>query len=131
MAGNEKDESARRSEVEAMRGRLEKLSTALDARRGDSSQGGPSPAHSRPRGDSSGGMAKGLRAASELVAGVLVGGFIGWQLDSWLGTKPWLLIVFFLLGVAAGFWNVMRDAFSPTGGGSSDGRDDNSPSTGA
>ena len=38
----------------------------------------------------------------------MVGGLIGWQLDVWLGTKPAFLIVFFMLGVAAGVWNVIR-----------------------
>jgi ATP synthase protein I len=76
-------------------------------------------------------MAKGMRATSELVGGVLVGGFIGWQLDRWLGTKPWLLILFFLLGVGAGFWNVMRGAFAPTGGAPPGDGDNKSPGAGA
>jgi len=32
----------------------------------------------------------------------------GWLLDRWLGTKPWLMIVFFFLGAAAGIMNVYR-----------------------
>ncbi len=59
-------------------------------------------------------MARGFRLSTELVAGVLVGAGIGWGLDRWLGTKPWLLIVFFLLGTAAGMQNVIRVA-SPKG----------------
>ncbi len=51
-----------------------------------------------------------FRLSSEMVAGVLVGGFIGWTLDKWLGTGPWLLLVFFVLGVAAGILNVVRAA---------------------
>ncbi|HKS84427.1 MAG TPA: AtpZ/AtpI family protein, partial [Pseudolabrys sp.] len=47
---------------------------------------------------------------TELVAGVLVGAAVGWLLDRWLGTSPWGLIVFFLLGFAAGVLNVMRAA---------------------
>lgn len=54
------------------------------------------------------GMAYGLRMASELVGAVLVGGLIGWALDWWLGTKPWLFLVFFFLGFAAGVMNVTR-----------------------
>lgn len=53
-------------------------------------------------------LASGSRYAVEIVAGVVVGGFIGWQLDRWLGTKPWLALVFLLLGLAAGFMNLMR-----------------------
>ena len=51
-----------------------------------------------------------FRLSSEMVAGVLVGGFIGWTLDNWLGTSPWLLLVFFFLGVAAGILNAVRAA---------------------
>ena len=39
---------------------------------------------------------------------IIVGGLIGWRLDAWLGTKPAFLIAFFMLGVAAGVWNVIR-----------------------
>ncbi|HVG50854.1 MAG TPA: AtpZ/AtpI family protein [Xanthobacteraceae bacterium] len=56
------------------------------------------------------GMAMGFRLSSELVAGVLVGGGIGWALDRWLGISPWGLIVFLLLGFTAGVLNVMRSA---------------------
>ena len=55
-------------------------------------------------------MARGLRLSSELVAGVLVGGGIGWLLDKWLGISPWGLILFLLLGFTAGVLNVMRAA---------------------
>lgn len=51
-----------------------------------------------------------FRLSTEMVSGVLVGGFIGWVLDGWLGTAPWLLIVFFFLGVAAGILNAVRAA---------------------
>jgi len=51
-----------------------------------------------------------FRLSTEMVAGVLVGGFIGWWLDYWLGTTPWLLLVFFFLGVAAGILNAVRAA---------------------
>ena len=54
------------------------------------------------------GMAYGLRMASELVGAVLVGGLIGYFLDQLLGSGPWLFLVFFLLGFAAGVLNVIR-----------------------
>jgi ATP synthase protein I len=50
------------------------------------------------------------RVGIELVVGVVVGGGIGWVLDRWLGTSPLMLIVFFLLGAAAGMLNVFRVA---------------------
>ena len=54
------------------------------------------------------GMAYGMRMAAELVAAVMVGGVIGWGLDWVLGSRPWLFLLFFLLGFAAGVLNVMR-----------------------
>jgi ATP synthase protein I len=54
-------------------------------------------------------MGTGLRLSAELIAGVLGGLGIGWGLDRWLGTAPWFLLVFLLLGTAAGIYNVIRD----------------------
>ena len=67
-------------------------------------------------------MATGFRVASELLAGVLVGAFIGWWLDRWLGSSPIALIVLALVGTASGFWNVYRLAARPTGGGEDGGK---------
>ena len=52
----------------------------------------------------------GMRIAVEMVAGVVAGAFIGLMGDQWLGTKPWLLIVGFVLGCCAAFLNVYRVA---------------------
>jgi len=51
-----------------------------------------------------------FRLVTELMAGVIVGGAIGWGLDRILGTGPFLLIVMFMVGVAAGIFNVVRTA---------------------
>ena len=48
------------------------------------------------------------RFVSELVAGLIVGGGIGWLLDEWLNTSPWLFIVFIVIGMIAAFWNMIR-----------------------
>ena len=50
------------------------------------------------------------RIATEMVAGIAVGGFLGWMLDSWLGTSPLLMIVLFFFGAAAGMLNIWRMA---------------------
>ncbi len=60
------------------------------------------------RANRSRGMAYGLRMSSELVAAIMVGGFIGYVLDTWLGTKPWLFLVFLMLGFGAGILNILR-----------------------
>ena len=55
-------------------------------------------------------MGLGFSIAAQLVAGVLVGGAIGYFLDRWLGSTPWLMVVFLMLGFAAGIMNVIRTA---------------------
>ena len=45
---------------------------------------------------------------SQLVGGPLGGGIVGWLLDRWLGTKPWLMVVMLFLGFGVGIWNVIR-----------------------
>lgn len=45
-----------------------------------------------------------------IVAGTVVGLGIGYALDSWLDTSPWLLLVFLLIGTAAGYKNMIEDA---------------------
>jgi ATP synthase protein I len=59
-------------------------------------------------GDPRSGLSLALRIGIELVAALIVGTGIGLLLDRWLGTAPWLMIVFFVLGSAAGLLNVMR-----------------------
>jgi F0F1-type ATP synthase assembly protein I len=56
------------------------------------------------------GMELGMRMVFELLGGVAVGGFIGWQLDQWLQTAPWLLIVCLLFGLTAGMVSMIRTA---------------------
>mgnify|MGYP005648571809 CR=1 FL=1 len=75
------------------------------------------------------GVAMALRIGTELVAALIVGVGIGWVLDRWLETTPWLMVVFFFLGSAAGILNVYRTAsgigyaagYAPPAAGSTDG----------
>ena len=55
-------------------------------------------------------MGSAFKLGTELVSAVLVGTIIGFILDTWFGTKPWLIIVFFFLGSAAGILNVIKAA---------------------
>ena len=55
-------------------------------------------------------MGSAFKLGTELVAAVAVGTIIGFILDSWFDTKPWLMIIFFFLGTAAGILNVIRTA---------------------
>ena len=51
-----------------------------------------------------------FKLSTEMVAAVVVGTIIGFILDNWFGTKPWLIIIFFFVGVTAGILNVIRSA---------------------
>jgi ATP synthase protein I len=95
----------------ALRARMDALSRDIRARRPTPSAPAPSAGASNPGGMGAA-MSMGLRAGSEFVAAILVGGAIGWGIDWLLHTKPAFTIVFFLLGVVAGVWNVIR-ATSP------------------
>ena len=55
-------------------------------------------------------MGSAFKLGTELMAAVAVGTIIGFILDSWFDTKPWLMIIFFFLGTAAGILNVIRTA---------------------
>jgi ATP synthase protein I len=111
-AHNGNDAAKRQTDEAALSARLRRLGDQLGHQR----PGEPSEEHrGRPAADASG-YARGFRLSSELVAGVLVGAAIGWALDRMLGISPWGLIVFLLLGFAAGVVNVMRAAGVAPGG---------------
>ena len=100
------DPGDRDDEAAALRARLDRLSGELKGRAPPPAAPKPGP---EPKSDSVGSaMSLGLRAGSEFVSAVIVGSGIGWVLDRALGTNPAFLIVFFLIGVAAGIWNVIR-----------------------
>ena len=99
------DETSPRERAQFER-RLSDLGSRLStARSGQRESGGQADgnAESRRRG-----MAYGMRMAVDLVAAVLVGSAVGWGLDWVLGSRPWLFLIFFLLGFAAGVLNVVR-----------------------
>ena len=51
-----------------------------------------------------------FKLSTEMVAAVIVGTIIGFILDNWFGTKPWLILIFFFVGAIAGILNVIRSA---------------------
>ena len=51
-----------------------------------------------------------FKLSTELVSAVAVGTIIGFILDKTFGTKPWLILIFFFVGVIAGITNVIRSA---------------------
>ena len=55
-------------------------------------------------------MGSAFKMSTELVSAVAVGTIIGFILDNWFGTKPWLILIFFFVGVIAGILNVIKSA---------------------
>ena len=61
-------------------------------------------------GSNAASLGKALKISTELVAAVVVGTTLGFILDNWFDTRPWLTIIFFFMGVAAGILNVIKSA---------------------
>jgi ATP synthase protein I len=104
-AGEEREAGSRTASDGDLSARLRQLETQLDRKRPaapardariEESSSGPSP------------LGRAFRMSTEFVAGVVAGGGLGWLFDRWLGTSPWGLIVFLMLGFVAGIYNVMR-----------------------
>lgn len=102
-AGRSRDDAELHRRLEALKADLGEVrqDQAAEARAGSSRE-------------SASALATGMRAASEHVAGVLVGAALGYGLDMYLGTKPVLLIVLLMGGMAAGFLNVYRLGARPS-----------------
>ena len=107
MAGAENQSGRKESgrDSDAIRRRLdslgEKLKEAQDRHR---------PASRLEPQSQGAALGQALKLGVELVAGVAVGGFIGWALDRFFGTAPFLMVIFLGLGAAAGIMNVVRTA---------------------
>ena len=65
---------------------------------------------SNKNSESSSNMGAAFKMSTELVSAVVVGTIIGFILDNWFGTKPWLILIFFFVGVIAGIMNVVKSA---------------------
>lgn len=119
--GQHGDDGNARTDEAALSARLKRLSERL-AR---DQAGRASDGAGEDRATTASGYARGFRLSSELVAGVVVGAGIGWLIDRLLGVSPWGLMIFLLLGFAAGVLNVMRSAGVVAGSA----LDDGSPGT--
>jgi ATP synthase protein I len=106
------DRGKQQTSEAALSARLQRLNEGLGQARDQAhdAAGHSSDSSGAQRAATAAGYAKGFRLSSELVAGVVVGAGIGWLIDRGLGVSPWGLIVFLLLGFAAGVLNVMRSA---------------------
>lgn len=93
------------------RAELERRSSELGRRLGEARQTGSGSRPGQARDGRGEAMGRALRLSAELIGGIVVGSAIGWYLDGLLGNKkPYLFILFFLLGAAAGMLNVIRTA---------------------
>jgi ATP synthase protein I len=55
-------------------------------------------------------MGMAMKIAVEMISALIVSGAIGWFLDQWLDTRPWLMLAMLILGSATGLWNTYRTA---------------------
>ncbi len=90
--------------TESIRQRLDKLGHELDEAEKRRQPNG------HRTGANAGALGYAFRLGAEMVVAVVVSGVIGWTLDSWLGTTPAFLIVFLVLGTAAGILGAVRTA---------------------
>lgn len=90
-----------RDGTEGLDARRRQLEAGLSAQR---EKHAPPPA----RKEAAGGYALAVKLSSEFIAGVLVGAGLGYLFDRFLGTAPWGMIFFLLLGFCAGVLNVLR-----------------------
>ena len=80
--------------LESLDERLDRLQQA-EARKALKRQGDPS-------------WRAGQLVLSHLVGAPLGAGVVGWLLDRWLGTRPWVMLAMLFIGFAVGVWDVLR-----------------------
>ena len=93
---NDRDDDSGLKELEA---RLKQARVSTDRRNGDGPENSRGPAR---------GVGFAARIGTDILAALVVGLGLGWFLDRWLGTAPFAMMVFFVLGAAAGIRNAYR-----------------------
>jgi ATP synthase protein I len=104
-AANQPGRKSSDGDTQAIKRRLRDLEERLGSVRARSA-----PAAAGPEGGRGQALGQALRLATELIAAVAGGGFIGWAADRFFGSAPLLMVVFLILGAAAGILNVIRTA---------------------
>lgn len=87
---------------------LARRASALDAALAARRPAARSEEEGKPATGGMAGFGHALKLSSEFIAGIAVGVGLGWLIDRVAGTSPWGLIIFLLLGFAAGVLNVLR-----------------------
>ena len=112
--GDDRFPGKQRDETDGDRKRLDEL----DDRLREARKGSEPPARASAQRE----LGVAYRVMVEMIAGVGVGGFLGWWLDHWLGTAPLLLVGLIVLGFAAGAMNAYRAIRQYTAGIDRDGK---------
>ena len=95
-------------EREAFQKRADELGKRLETAKGHSTPQGKSDATAGSQTANGSALNAAMRISTELVGGIIVGCGLGWLIDRVMGTWPAFFIVCFLLGSAAGIYNVVR-----------------------
>jgi ATP synthase protein I len=120
MSGNDAGDGRASGSKDSTEGdlsaRLKRLEAGVGRKRTSASDPSPRSGSSSPQSSA---LGNAFRMSTEFVAGVIAGGGLGWLFDRGLGTSPWGMIVFLMLGFGAGIYNVMRASgftSKPSGG---------------
>jgi len=71
---------------------------------------GPQPKPREPLSETARSIGALSTVGLSFVLAIVLGAWFGYLLDTWLGTKPWLFLLFFILGFVGGVLNVYRTA---------------------
>lgn len=93
----ERDPIAEDERIGSLEERLRRAEAIEQVRTGTGQAGGPDENYRL-----------GNRVLAELIGGLAGGALIGWVLDRFIGTSPWLLLVFLFLGIIVAFRNIIR-----------------------